>query len=362
MHDPGIGFITLTRVQVSPDLQLARVFYTTHRRPEGAAGHRAALDARDAVLPPAGRRAAAAAARAGARVPVRRIDRRIRTASSRSCATCTRRNAQRAADATARSDVPSRRPTDDDDRDDAERRARRWRTRSASGSASSSPRTCGRTATRSARSSPWRMRCGARQGRARRQPRRAAAADAGLPRCRRRSRSPTAIDDPGDAVIVMECGDLSSARASRALERGFVINIDHHLGNTMYGALNWFDLSAAACGEMVFDLVARAGRAADAGDRDARLHRDPHRHRVVPLLEHLAAHVRHLPAVRRGRRRSACRRAQHLRQQQPRPAEAVRRGAQPDGARSPAAASRRCLVDQAADRTTAAAPTRTPKG
>jgi len=28
VHDPGIGFITLTRVQVSPDLQLARVYYT----------------------------------------------------------------------------------------------------------------------------------------------------------------------------------------------------------------------------------------------------------------------------------------------------------------------------------------------
>ena len=28
VHDPGIGFITLTRVQVSPDLQQARVFYT----------------------------------------------------------------------------------------------------------------------------------------------------------------------------------------------------------------------------------------------------------------------------------------------------------------------------------------------
>jgi ribosome-binding factor A len=29
VHDPGIGFITLTRVQMSPDLQLARVFYTS---------------------------------------------------------------------------------------------------------------------------------------------------------------------------------------------------------------------------------------------------------------------------------------------------------------------------------------------
>jgi ribosome-binding factor A len=28
VHDPGVGFVTLTRVQVSPDLQLARVYYT----------------------------------------------------------------------------------------------------------------------------------------------------------------------------------------------------------------------------------------------------------------------------------------------------------------------------------------------
>jgi ribosome-binding factor A len=28
VHDPGIGFVTLTRVQVTPDLQLARVYYT----------------------------------------------------------------------------------------------------------------------------------------------------------------------------------------------------------------------------------------------------------------------------------------------------------------------------------------------
>ncbi len=29
VHDPGIGFITLTKVHVSPDLQQARVFYTS---------------------------------------------------------------------------------------------------------------------------------------------------------------------------------------------------------------------------------------------------------------------------------------------------------------------------------------------
>jgi len=66
------------------------------------------------------------------------------------------------------------------------------------------------------------------------------------------------IDDPGDAVIVMECGDLSRTGVE-GFEGGFVINIDHHLGNTNYGALNWFDASAAACGEMVFDLVRELG-------------------------------------------------------------------------------------------------------
>ena len=77
------------------------------------------------------------------------------------------------------------------------------------------------------------------------------------------------VADPGDAVIVMECGDLTRPDIG-GLERGFVINIDHHPGNTMYGALNWFDVSAAACGEMVFDLV----RALD-----------------VPLTPEIATHV-----------------------------------------------------------------------
>jgi ribosome-binding factor A len=29
VHDPGIGFLTITQVKVSPDLQQARVYYTT---------------------------------------------------------------------------------------------------------------------------------------------------------------------------------------------------------------------------------------------------------------------------------------------------------------------------------------------
>lgn len=46
VHDPGIGFVTITRVHVTPDLQHARVFYTAlgderARRSSDRALHRA---------------------------------------------------------------------------------------------------------------------------------------------------------------------------------------------------------------------------------------------------------------------------------------------------------------------------------
>ena len=62
------------------------------------------------------------------------------------------------------------------------------------------------------------------------------------------------IEGEFDAAIVMECGDLSRTGVG-GLDRFFVINIDHHPGNTGYGDLRWFDESAAACGEMVFALI-----------------------------------------------------------------------------------------------------------
>jgi phosphoesterase RecJ-like protein len=61
-----------------------------------------------------------------------------------------------------------------------------------------------------------------------------------------------------DAVIVMECSDLSRTGVA-GLDGRFIINIDHHSGNRMYGSLNWFDESAAACGEMVFDVIRSLG-------------------------------------------------------------------------------------------------------
>jgi phosphoesterase RecJ-like protein len=64
------------------------------------------------------------------------------------------------------------------------------------------------------------------------------------------------VEEPGEdaAAIIMECGDLARTGVA-GLERFFVINIDHHPGNGAYGQLNWFDSTASACGEMVFDLI-----------------------------------------------------------------------------------------------------------
>ena len=61
-----------------------------------------------------------------------------------------------------------------------------------------------------------------------------------------------------EAAIIMECSDLARTGV-KGLDRSFVINIDHHPGNTGFGDINWFDSSASACGEMVFDLVRALG-------------------------------------------------------------------------------------------------------
>jgi len=61
-----------------------------------------------------------------------------------------------------------------------------------------------------------------------------------------------------DAAIIMECGDLARTGVA-GLERQLIINIDHHPGNSEYGQINWFDASAAACGEMVFELIKALG-------------------------------------------------------------------------------------------------------
>lgn len=66
------------------------------------------------------------------------------------------------------------------------------------------------------------------------------------------------VDADVDAVIVMECSDPGRTGVA-GIDDHFLINIDHHAGNRLYGAVNWHDESAAACGEMVFELIRAMG-------------------------------------------------------------------------------------------------------
>ena len=68
----------------------------------------------------------------------------------------------------------------------------------------------------------------------------------------------TSVDDAADAAVIMECSSLDRTGVG-GLDRSTVLNIDHHVGNTRYGTINWIDESAAACTEMVFTLIDALG-------------------------------------------------------------------------------------------------------
>jgi phosphoesterase RecJ-like protein len=61
-----------------------------------------------------------------------------------------------------------------------------------------------------------------------------------------------------DAVVVLECGDLARTGLGD-LDGRFILNIDHHPGNTGFGDVCWFDGTAAALGEMIVDLIDALG-------------------------------------------------------------------------------------------------------
>ena len=55
-----------------------------------------------------------------------------------------------------------------------------------------------------------------------------------------------------DAVFTMECPEVE--RTGYPVLPGPVVNIDHHLGNEMYGEINYLDLEAPSVGEMVMQI------------------------------------------------------------------------------------------------------------
>lgn len=60
-----------------------------------------------------------------------------------------------------------------------------------------------------------------------------------------------------DAAVIFECSSLNRIGAVQSLlpEGIPVVNIDHHRQNSQFGAINVIDQTAAACGEMVYDLL-----------------------------------------------------------------------------------------------------------
>ncbi len=62
------------------------------------------------------------------------------------------------------------------------------------------------------------------------------------------------VTETCDGAIIMECSSLDRTGVA-GLDRSPVLNVDHHIGNTNYGAINWVDESAAACTELVFTLI-----------------------------------------------------------------------------------------------------------
>ena len=55
-----------------------------------------------------------------------------------------------------------------------------------------------------------------------------------------------------DGVFTMECPEVH--RTGYAVLPGPVVNIDHHVGNEMYGEINYLDLDAPSVGEMVLQI------------------------------------------------------------------------------------------------------------
>src|ERR687883_1135731 len=67
-----------------------------------------------------------------------------------------------------------------------------------------------------------------------------------------------AVDRPYDAVFVIECSDITRPGLAD-LDKQLVVNIDHHSTTALFGDINWIDSTAAAVGEMIYNLAKALG-------------------------------------------------------------------------------------------------------
>ncbi|PYP82792.1 MAG: bifunctional oligoribonuclease/PAP phosphatase NrnA [Blastocatellia bacterium AA13] len=66
------------------------------------------------------------------------------------------------------------------------------------------------------------------------------------------------ITDDYDAAFVIECSDVERPGLP-SLKNQFVVNIDHHATTQAFGDINWVDSTAAAVGEMIYNLCKALG-------------------------------------------------------------------------------------------------------
>jgi phosphoesterase RecJ-like protein len=66
---------------------------------------------------------------------------------------------------------------------------------------------------------------------------------------------PAGFPERFDAAIVLECPSLDRTGLEELLPAVALLNVDHHLGNQHYGAVNWVDSAAPSVGEMVYRIA-----------------------------------------------------------------------------------------------------------
>jgi phosphoesterase RecJ-like protein len=75
---------------------------------------------------------------------------------------------------------------------------------------------------------------------------------------------PKGFPEAFDYAISLECPTLDRTGLAEHLKVLPVLNLDHHLGNELYGEVNWIDTGAPALGEMIYRLADLLGVDLDA--------------------------------------------------------------------------------------------------
>jgi len=65
---------------------------------------------------------------------------------------------------------------------------------------------------------------------------------------------------PYRAVILLDCGNIARSSVSLARKSSLpLVNIDHHVSNSLFGDLNWVDARASSTCEIIYDVARRLG-------------------------------------------------------------------------------------------------------